>query len=202
MKKLSLWLNIVIIIAVAGIYFLHFTGNKTTKNDISDDGTDQVINRDYALAYVDIDTLVSNYSLFIDKRDELTQKKNESEAGLQIESKSFEKEIRDFQDKVNKGLITRAKAQLLQQELGKKEQELYAIRDNLARQLQEEEQVMYRQVLNEVMDYLEEYNTDYNYKYIFSKTFGGQILYSDNSLNITSDVLKGINAKYAKEKEK
>ena len=68
-------------------------------------------------------------------------------------------------------------------------------------QLAEEEQVMYRQVLNEVMEYLEEYNADYNYKYIFSKSFGGQILYTDKSLNITSDVLKGLNEKYKKEKK-
>lgn len=201
MKKLSLWLNVVLIIAVAGIYFLHFTGNKTTKSEVSEDGTEQIIDRDYAIAYVNIDTLVRNYNLFVDKSDELTQKKNESEAELQIQSKSFEKEVRDFQEKTSKGLITRTKAQQLQQELAQKEQQLYAMRDNLAMQLSEEEQVMYRQVLSEVMDYLVEYNKDYNYKYIFSNSFGGQLLYTDKSLNITSDVLVGLNEKYGKTKE-
>jgi len=202
MKKLSLWLNIVLIIAVGGIYFLHFSGNKTSKNvEVNDDGTEVEINRDYAIAYVNIDTLIRNYDLFIDKSDELTQKRNESEAELQIQSKKFENEIRDFQDKVNKGLITRTKAQMLQQELAQKEQQLYATRDNLAMQLSEEEQVMYRQVLNEVMSYLEDYNAEYNYKYIFSNSFGGQLLYTDKSLNITSDVLVGLNEKYEKTKE-
>lgn len=202
MKKLSLWLNVILIIAVAGIYFLHFSGNKTSKKEVNTEGTEQVIDRDYAIAYVDIDTLVSNYDLFVDKRDELTQKRNESEAELQIQSKNFEKEVRDFQDKMNKGLITRTKAQMLQQELAQKEQQLYATRDNLAMQLSEEEQVMYRQVLNEVMEYLEEYNTEYNYKYIFSNSFGGQLLYTDKSLNITQDVLNGLNEKYSEEKGK
>ena len=201
MKKLSLWLNVVLIIAVAGIYFLHFTGNKTTKHEVSEGGVEQEIDRDYALAYVNIDTLVMNYNLFIDKNEELTQKRNESEAELQIQSKSFEKEVRDFQDKASKGLITRTKAQQLQQELAQKEQQLYAMRDNLAMQLSEEEQVMYRQVLSEVMDYLVEYNTEYNYKYIFSNSFGGQLLYTDKSLNITNDVLVGLNETYEKDKE-
>ncbi len=201
MKKLSLWLNIVLIVAVAGIYFLHFSGNKTTKSEVNEDGTEQVIDRDYAIAYVNIDTLVRNYDLFIAKNDELTQKRNESEAELQIQSRNFEKEVRDFQDKATKGLITRAKAQMLQQELAQKEQQLYAMRDNLAMQLSEEEQVMYRQVLNEVMNYLEDYNEDYNYKYIFSNTFGGQLLYTDKSLNITSDVLIGLNEKHGKTKK-
>jgi outer membrane protein len=201
MKKLSLWLNIVLIVAVGGIYFLHFSGNNTSKAEVNEDGTEVEINRDYAIAYVNIDTLIRNYDLFIDKSDQLTQKRNESEAELQIQSKKFENEVRDFQDKVNKGLITRTKAQMLQQELAQKEQQLYATRDNLAMQLSEEEQVMYRQVLNEVMSYLEEYNVEYNYKYIFSNSFGGQLLYTDKSLNITRDVLKGLNEKYDKTKE-
>jgi len=201
MKKLSLWLNVVLIIAVAGIYFLYFTGNKATRPDVNEDGTELEIDRDYAIAYVNIDTLVRNYKLFIDKSDALTQKKNESEAELQMQSKKFENEVRDFQDKANKGLITRAKAQSLQQELAQKEQQLYAMRDNLAMQLSEDEQVMYRQVLNEVMVYLEEYNKDYNYKYILSNSFGGQLLYTNKSLNITSDVLTGLNEKYDKTKE-
>ena len=201
MKKLSLWLNVVLIIAVAGIYFLHFTGNKTTKNEVSEDGTEQVIDRDYAIAYVNIDTLVRNYNLFIDKNEVLIQKKNESEAELQIQSKNFENEFRDFQDKASKGLITRTKAQQWQQELQQKEQQLYSVRDNLARQLSEEEQVMYRQVLSEVMDYLEEYNKEHSYKYIFSNSFGGQLLYTDKSLNITNDVLTGLNESYEKEEE-
>ncbi len=201
MKKLSLWLNIVLIIAVGGIYFLHFSGNNTSKVEVNEDGAEVEINRDYAIAYVNIDTLIRNYDLFIDKSDELTQKRNESEAELQIQSKKFENEVRDFQDKVNKGLITRTKAQMLQQELAQKEQQLYATRDNLAMQLSEEEQVMYRQVLNEVMSYLEEYNVEYNYKYIFSNSFGGQLLFTDKSLNVTSDVLIGLNVKYEKIKE-
>ena len=79
--------------------------------------------------------------------------------------------------------------------------ELYAMGENLQRELIEEEQVMLRQIMNEVMIYLEEYNKQYNYKYIFSNSFGGQLLYTDKSLNITNDVLKGLNESYAKSNE-
>lgn len=201
MKKLSLWLNVILIIAVAGIYFLHFTGNKASKPEISEEGKQTEIDRDYSIAYVNIDTLIQNYDMFIDKNDELMEKRNESEAELQIQSRNLEKEVRDFQDKVNKGLITRTKAQMLQQELAQKEQQLYANRDNMVMQLSEEEQVMLRQVLNEVMLFLEEYNKEYNYRYIFSNSFGGQLLYADKALNITQDVLKGLNEAYNNKKE-
>lgn len=201
MKKLSLWLNVILIIAVAGIYFLHFSGNKTTKSAVSAGNTEKVLNGDFEIAYIDIDSLVSKYDLFIDKRDELEQKKNESEAELQVQSQSFDKEVQDYRNQASKGLITRTKAQMMEQQLAQKQQQLYAMGENLQRQLMEEEQVMYRQVLNEVMEYLKEYNTEHNYRYIFSNSFGGQLLYTDEALNITTDVLEGLNAKYAKTKE-
>ncbi|MCG8411549.1 MAG: OmpH family outer membrane protein [Bacteroidales bacterium] len=200
MKKLSLGLNIVLIVAVAGIYFLHFSG-KSSKVGTNKHKTEKAIDRDYEIAYVNIDSLVAAYDLFIDRKEELTQKKNESEVELQVKSQSFEKEVRDFQTKVSKGLITRTKAQMVQQELAKKEQELYATRDNLAMQLAEEERVMYRQVLNEIMEFLKEYNAEYNYKYIFSNSFGGQLLYTDEALDITEDVLNGLNEAYTKAKK-
>jgi len=201
MKKLTPWLNVVLIIAVAGLYFLHFTGNKSSKNEVSSVGVNKEDVGDYAIAYVDIDTLVSNYDLYKAKVEELTQKRNESDAELQVRSNSFDREVQDYRNKLSKGLITRTKAQMLEQELAQKQQELYAMGESLQRQLLEEEQVMYRQVLNEVMEFLVEYNKDHNYKYIFSNTFGGQLLYTEKSLNITKDVLEGLNESYSKSKK-
>ncbi|OFX26937.1 MAG: hypothetical protein A2041_13365 [Bacteroidetes bacterium GWA2_31_9b] len=204
MKKISLWLNIALIIAVAVLYFLFFTGKgKISKSDISiNEETGQQIDRSYPIAYVNMDTLYSKYNMFIDKRDAYLQKRDESQAELQLKMSNLEKQAMDFQNEYSKGLMTRTKAQMVQQELGQKEQELYATRDNLAMQLSEEEQVMNRQILNSIVEYLKVYNNEHNYKYILSSTFGGQVLYTDSSLNITYDVLKGLNEKYAKEKGK
>lgn len=202
MKKISLWLNIALIVAVAVLYFLYFTGNKSGSNVAINEETGEQIDRSYSIAYVNMDTLYSKYDMFTDMRDAYMQKRDESQAELQMKMSNLEKQAMDFQDKYSKGLMTRAKAQMVQQELGQKEQELYATRDNLAMQLAEEEQVMNRQILNSILEYLKEYNKNHNYKYILSSTFGGQVLYTDSSLNITYEVLKGLNEKYAKEKEK
>ncbi|MEA2106250.1 MAG: OmpH family outer membrane protein [Bacteroidota bacterium] len=206
MKKTTLWLNIILILAVAGIYVLYFTGiGKDTIADTSDtkekvDG--EVIDRSFSIAYVNIDTIISEYQFFVDKRDDLNQKMGESEAELQLKSRNFEREVRDFQEQMNKGLITRTKAQMLQQELAQKEQELYATRDNIAQQLSEEEQVMLRQGLDRIMKFLEEYNKEHDYRYVLSKTFGSQVLFADTSLNITRDVLNGLNEQYQEENKK
>ncbi|HSH52469.1 MAG TPA: OmpH family outer membrane protein [Bacteroidales bacterium] len=206
MKKISLWLNIILIIAVAGIYVLYFTnigeGTIADTSETKEKVGGEVIDRSFSIAYVNIDTIISEYHFFVDNRDDLNQKMEESEAELQLKSRSFEREVRDFQEQMNKGLITRTKAQMLQQELAQKEQELYSTRDNIAQQLSEEEQVMLRQGLDRIMKFLEEYNKEHDYRYVLSKTFGSQVLFADKSLNITRDVLNGLNEQYQEENKK
>jgi len=202
MKKISFWINIVLIVAVGALYFLHFVGLKDGSNNKNEaDSTKIEIDENYSIAYVNFDTLLTNYEMFADKQAELMKKRDESEAELQTKSRKLEKQVVDFQKKVKNGLITRTKAQVMQQDLGKKEQELYQLRDQLTSKLSEEEQVMNRQVMFSIMEYLKEYNKDHSYRFILSNNFGGPLLFSDRNLNITSDVLAGINENYQDSKE-
>ena len=41
----------------------------------------------------------------------------------------------------------------------------------------------------------------HNFQYILAKQFPGPILYSDSTLDITADVIAGLNAKYNSEKK-
>jgi Skp family chaperone for outer membrane proteins len=65
----------------------------------------------------------------------------------------------------------------------------------------EEEQVMNRQILEYITKFIEDNKADYNYQYVFGKTFGGVVLYSDSALDISSKVLEAINKKYQAEKK-
>jgi outer membrane protein len=60
---------------------------------------------------------------------------------------------------------------------------------------------MNRQVLVYITEFLEQNKEDYNYQYIFGKSFGSVVIYSDNSLDITQKVLDAINEKYKAEKK-
>ena len=68
-------------------------------------------------------------------------------------------------------------------------------------QLAEEEQVRNRRLINNIMEYLVEYNKDYNYQFIFSNSFGDNVLFANEQLDITSSVLEGLNEQYESEKE-
>ena len=116
-------------------------------------------------------------------------------------SSQYERGIKDYQDKVNKGLVTRATAAEMEQALYQQQQELVSLRDKLQTDLLEEDQVMNRQILEYITSYLEENKDKYNFQYIFGKSFGSNVLYGNSEFDITQQVVDGLNAKYQTEKK-
>jgi outer membrane protein len=198
MKKLSIVLYVVLFLAVIGLYFLHFIGgNKNKKSETSVIASGAPAS---GIAYVNIDSVILKFDMFLDRRVDLVAKQKSAEAELNSKGGQYEKAAKDYQDKVNKGLVTRATAAQIEQSLMQQQQELVNLRDKLQSNLVEEEQVMNRQVLEYITKFLEENRSDYNYQIILGKSFGSVVLYSDNSLDITQRVLDAINKKYHSEK--
>lgn len=200
MKKFSVVLYAILIVAVAGLYILHFAGHKkVNKNEESKSNGTSV--PEHGIAYINIDSVIFKFDMFLDRRNELVSKQKNAEAELNTKGTQYEKGVKDYQDKVNKGLITRATAAQMEQTLVQQQQDLVTLKDKLQSNLMEEEQVMNRQVLEYITRFLDENKTDYNYQYIFGKSFGSVVLYSDNTLDITQKVLDAINKKYREEKK-
>jgi outer membrane protein len=202
MRKVNLIINIVLAIAVVVLFVLQFTSlGEQQQSDQSKEKQEQAeegiaIKGDLRVAYVNIDSLLAGYQMYQDKRDEFVEEQTSSQAELQSRSQELKQKFQDLREKLNKGMITRAKAQMMQKDLGQKEQQLYQLRSQMSSELAEKEQVIYRQVLNSVMDYLEDYADNHNYHYILSYSFGGPILYKKEKLNVTPEVLKGLNKAY------
>lgn len=199
MKKLSVILYVVLFLAVAGLYCLHFSGNK--KNKKSETTASITGSPAQGIAYVNIDSVIFKFDMFFDRRNDLMAKQKSAEAELNSKGTQYQKDVNDYKEKANKGLITRVTATQIEQSLGQQQQELVSLRDKLQSNLMEEEQVMNRQILEYITKFLEENKTDYNYQFILGKSFGSVVLYGDNSLDITPKVLDAINKKYKAEKK-
>ena len=198
MKKLSIVLFVVMFLAIIGLYFLHFTGNNKKGEPVNVTSTTIPLQ---GIAYVNIDSVIYKFDMFFDRRDELLAKQKSAEAELNSKGSAYEKAGKDYQDKVNKGLITRATAAQMEQALVQQQQELVNLRDKLQSNLMEEEQVMNRQILEYITKYLEANKAEYNYQLILGKSFGSVILYSDSTMDITQRVVDELNKKYKAEKK-
>ena len=200
MKKITIALFSVLFCATAFLYVLHFTGKGKSKQGAK--GESATIQSDaQGIAFVNIDSVIYNFDMFFDRREDLMAKQKKAEAELNSKGTQYEKNARDYQDKVNKGLVTRATAAEMEQSLLQQQQELVTLRDNLQTNLMEEEQVMNRQIIEYITSYLAENRSEYNYQYILGKTFGSVVLYGDTALDITNKVTDALNNKYRVEKK-
>ncbi len=154
-----------------------------------------------AIAYINIDTLIAHYDLAIDLGAKYTEKAQKIDAELTSKSKKLETAIASFQEKVQKVLITSSDATKENERLNQQQQELLNYRNTVLQELAEEETVMNNQIYFGITDYIKEYNADGKYDVIFTTSSSGPIISAKSALNITDEIMKGINAKYAAEKE-
>ncbi len=197
MKKVLYVVNAVLIIAVGVLFYLHFTATGTPESDLEravEKG--ELIPAEQAIVYVNFDTLLSNYDMFYDYERKLMERQQQLEEELNAKSREHERQVADYQDRVQKGLMTRSQAQEMELQLMQQQQELIQLQDDYRQELREEEQVMNRQLHHSIYEFLQEYNQDKGYQFILSETFGGPVLYSNRDLNITRDVINGLNEKY------
>ncbi len=201
MKNLPTILSSVALAAVIALSVLFFLDNKG--NIGSDKSTEEPIalpSPEGGIVYLNIDSVLNNYDMYTDIQFELEAKMKTSEAQLTSKQNSLQKDAQDFQYKIDRQLITRAEAEKVQQELMQKEQSLYQLQQSLQMELAESQQVAQRKVLNSIMEYLAGLEEADKYQFILGTTFGGNILYANEGLNITKAVVQGINQKYNEEK--
>ena len=204
MKKSWVILNIVIIVAVAGLYVLHFTANHTASKGENSQTAVGLSTSDIskAIYYINFDTVLANYDMYLDMQDQLEKMAKTSEAELAAQDKAFQKEVADYQSQMQKGLLLRSEAQEREQQLATIQQQLLKLQENLRQDLTEQQVVANRKVLDSIMRYLAEIQHEYNYKIVLGTQFGGGVLYADAELDITRRVIQGLNEKYRNERAK
>ncbi|MCR9063063.1 MAG: OmpH family outer membrane protein [Cytophagales bacterium] len=153
------------------------------------------------IVYVNTDTLLNNYELYKDVVSEFQNRQFALENELKKKSESFQNEVALFQRRIQAGGMTQQQAETTQQQLQKKEQDILMYRDNAANGLAQDQAQRTDEILTKIQEYLEEYNKDDRYDMVIGYSKGGGVLYAKNNLEITQEVLEGLNKKYTKEKD-
>lgn len=187
------------LLLAASVAALLFAGCNKTKSEANavPDETSGGTAQSAAVAYINIDSLVSKYDMYTDLRAAFEAKAKKADGELTAKGRSLERDLKDYQEKVQKGLITRAQAQTIEESLTQKQQAFVDSRDRVLAEVGEEEQVMLNQIQHSITEYLKEFNSDFKYSMIISTTANGPILNADPSLDITKLVLEGLNKKHA-----
>jgi len=202
MKNLNYIINGVLAAAVIVLFVLYFTGESGKENEHHSSASEQVISQGGgSIAYFKVDSVMSNWKLYFDMQDELASKQTQLETDFEKKSQSYMKRVEDAQYKIQRGLVTRAEIEQLQQQLAAEEQNLVNLQQNYGLQMQEEGLVKNRQMIDKLEQFIKSYNADKKYTYIFSYAFGGNLLYGDDAYDITDEVISGINEMFPAKEE-
>lgn len=202
MKKVNLILNIVLVLAVAALYVLHFTGNSKTENTASTENS-RITAGSGDIVYINLDTLVNQYDMYNDLRTELESKVSAIDNDLNKKGRALENDVKSFEDKMQKGLLTYSQAESMRNDLMTRDQELRNLTQQKQMELANEESVMYNRVMDAIKTYVDNYNKEKQYSLILTTTAAtNSVINGEQGRNITSEIINGLNQEYIKNRNK
>lgn len=190
MKNLSLILNVVLLIAVGALYFMHFSGN----SDKEQETTEQAEATTYEVAFINSDSVLQNYDYFTKVREELEQKRDKFQAEYQNRAQGLQKEITDYQQ--NAGNLTINQAKALEENLLQKQQNLQLYQQKLSQDLVAEENKMSQELYERISSFLKEYGEKNDLQMVVQYNQGSDVLYATEGMDITQAVITGLNEDY------
>ena len=156
-----------------------------------------------SIVFFNIDKVVESYDMANDLRSVVETKVSGIQSEIDRRGNKLQKDANDFQNKMDKGLLTSSVANAQYQKLQQQQNEYqqYVVRKQ--QEMQEEQQVMLNQIMNAIAEYVQAYNAEKQYAMIL--TTSGDILPAPvvtglDKLDITQEILDGLNAEYVKTK--
>nr|WP_230392002.1 OmpH family outer membrane protein [Pontibacter sp. FD36] len=151
------------------------------------------------IVYINSDSLLSNYEYFKDARTRFQSKTQKAEKDLQAKAAAFEKDVQNYQR--TGGNMTVEQRASTEQKLSQRQQQLQQQSQTTGNQLATEEAEEMKKIYDRVEAYLQKLSQERGYKMVLTYSRGqSAILYGDNSLDITQEVLAGLNSEYDQEK--
>lgn len=203
MKKTSLILSIASMVIAVAACVLSVSG-KNGKAEAQGEESEGIAAG--SIVYFDFDRVLEEYDLANDRRSALQTKMQNIEQELKKKQNRLERDQKTFQDKMNKGILTTSVAneqyQKLQQQAAAFQEEYNARQQEMA----EEQQAMMNEITDAVQTFVDSYNEDKQYDIIiaFQKqlNMAYPIVSANAGLDITDEIIEGLNAEYIKNKDK
>lgn len=205
LQKISLAINAVLIAAVAWLFVLQYSGEDNSNNAPAQDSSTSVpFVRDTAnvgkdvnakIAYFEMDSIVHGYELMKDKTDLLMQEEKRLTREMEREQKAGQARYNELIGK-DRTYSTQAEMQADEAELQGLMVKLQELEERSRNDLMSLQQDIMVEVLQNLQNFLSDYNDQQGFDYIISMQQEGQVWAGNPQLNITNDVLNGLNSSY------
>lgn len=197
MNKIQIVVDVVLVAAVVALFAIFFS-NKPAKGT-AEPAAAIASGEALPVAYLNVDSLLTNYTFAQDASERLMQKQEDARLKLNTKARSLQNEMADFQRKLdNNAFLSRERAEKEQQRLIKKQQDLQDLEAKLTEDIMLENQTLNKQLADTLTQFLQTFNADGRYQIILSNTAKDNVLMAADQYDITDEVVAGLNKRYKK----
>jgi outer membrane protein len=148
------------------------------------------------IAFVEVDSLMTQYTFAKDYSVTLQKKSNNARNTLNQKGSALQAAAANFQQKLNNnGFQSREQAASQQAAIERQQRDLQELQARLENELASETAKFNEALRDSLQNFLKDYNKSKKYDLILSKA-GDNILTADKKLDITQDVINGLNKRY------
>lgn len=203
MKNTSLILSIISLVAVIALGIISFTGKGSASETKS--GENAPAAGSGAIVYFNLDRVLNEYDMANDLRSVVESKAQGIQEEVNRRGNKLQNDVNSFQEKINKGLITRSVAEVQGQKLEQQRNDFNNFANQKNQEIAEEQQVMMNNIGDAIKTFLDKYASDNSYAMVIATQ--GDILpapvaAADSSLDVTDDIIVKLNDEYVKTKSK
>jgi outer membrane protein len=128
----------------------------------------------------------------------LEAKKNKVEQDYVNRAESLQKEIQAYQRNINNMTVGQVRA--VEEDLGKKQQNLQLYEQSATQELMNDQAKLNKELYDRITAFLSKYGKEKGLHIVLKLDTSSDVLYGVEALDITADVVAGLNAEYAAEK--
>lgn len=196
MKKSIFIINVILVLAVAVLFVIVLNDDKNST--IVEDKSSNEELKDHGIVYINIDSLIINYEYARKLSEDLLRKEESSRADFNERARVFQQDMMEFQRKLqNNGFLSLERAQNEENRLREKEMELQELNNRLSNELMQQQERMNQELRDTITLFLDSYCREKSHRLVLSNTLGDNILYAEPMFDITTDVVRLLNIRYA-----
>ena len=201
MKKTSFILGIV---ALLGAAVLAVSCN-TTPGTQTGESKEEAPSMKGAIVFFNLDTVTQEYDMANDLRSVVETKINSISEEVNRKGNKLQKDVNSFQEKIDKGLMTRSVAEVQGQKLQKQQADFQNYAAQKQQEINEEQSVMMNQIADAIKTFVDKYAEEQGFAMVLTTqgdVLPAPIVTGSAELDITQAIIDGLNEEYVKEKAK
>jgi outer membrane protein len=201
MKNTNYIINGILAVAIIILFILQFSrkgGNTEADSSANSDSAGYHL----PVAYIQTDSLLRNYNFYIDRNEKIMNKLEKERVTLNQRSQKLQSDYLDYQQKAQaNAYLSRERMQQEETRLSRLQNELQQYAARVDEELAAEQNNLNQQLQDTILSALKLYNIPQKYQIIFSNVGTDNILYANDSYDITQNIIEFLNARYSPAKE-